>query len=179
MSEEINSNILDWARQAEETAVGARFGSIGTFQDRLKGFIELKDPQTWTPFGMAAQYRPFSHDIITDMLVKIGYVPLSLIIVGGGACLIWWHYRCLSIQDLSDRSLCIRITAILVATGICSVAYGNLLFVSPVNSMIGLMIAVGAVTIRRNLPHRSTDFAPAPIPARDSMPPRLGMAGEK
>jgi hypothetical protein len=148
-SEYLNHKIIDWTLIFEKTAIGQKFGSIGTFQDRLKGFINLSDPNNWTPFGVPESARDFAHDQITEILLKLGYVPLCCGMAVVGLCISWWHRSCLKIADPNERRLLIFLTAILVATGICGLGYGNLIFVAPINSMIGILLGLGMSVLRR------------------------------
>jgi len=148
-SEWLNSQILTWATQFEGTFIGSKIGSIGTFQDRLKGFIALNDGANWAPFGLPENERPFAHDQITEVLLKFGYIPLAVILIIVTICLVWWHRKCLRIEDVADRKLMIAITAIAVAVVSCSLAYGNLLFVAPVNSFVGFLLGLGFAALHR------------------------------
>lgn len=149
-SEYLNSRILDWAISFESTAFGQKFGSIGSYQDRLKGFIELSDSSNWTPFGVPQQARMFAHDQITDILLKLGYVPLLILLLVGIAGATWWHRSCLKVKDPGDRKFLILLSATMAALGICGLGYGNLIFVAPVNSVLGAMLGVGMSAIWRN-----------------------------
>jgi hypothetical protein len=149
-SEWLNNQILGWSLEFEKTTVGRAFGTLGTYQARLGGFTHLANPSNWKPFGLDKRDRPVVHDQITETLLILGYVPLFAIIMIGLVLLFWWHRRCLRICDPNSRSLMISLTAIIVSLGVCGVAYGNLLFVAPVNSLLGVLIALGMITIRRD-----------------------------
>lgn len=149
-SEWLNNSILEWSSDLEETAFGKSFGSLGSYQARLAGFMELAEPKNWTPFGQEEGVRAFSHDQITETLVKVGYVPLFMILSTAASIAFWWHRKCLQIKNPDDRLFLISLTAITVSLGICSLAYGNLLFVAPINSLLGMLIGMGMVTIRRD-----------------------------
>ena len=149
-SEWLNNSILAWSADLEGTAFGKAFGSLGTYQARLASFIQLTSPESWTPFGLDNRERPEAHDQITETLLKIGYVPLFAMLLVGGSFVFWWHRRCLKTHHLADRSFLISLTAIIVSMGVCGLAYGNMLFVAPVNSLLGAMIGLGMATIRRD-----------------------------
>lgn len=64
---------------------------LGTAQDRVQGWANLtQESQLWQPFGFAASGISvknttnadfhWGHDALIDALIKIGYVPLSLIV---------------------------------------------------------------------------------------------------
>jgi hypothetical protein len=142
-SEFLHQNILKWSYEIGGSALGEKFGTLGTFQDRLKGFMALSDPQYWTPFGLKEESRPFVHDQITEILIKLGYVPLTIIALVLCLCLVWWHRKCLSSNSIEARKFLSTLTGIIITLGICGIAYGNLLFVAPVNSLLGAMIGAG------------------------------------
>lgn len=144
----LNDRLLVWTVQFESTSLGKKFGTLGTYQDRLKGLISLQDGRNWTPFGMPPEERPGFHDQITEIVLKLGYVPL---LVGAGAillCIAWWHRRSLSMADPMTRKFMTSLSAVIVSLGICGVAYGNMLFVAPVNSVLGILLGIGMSTIR-------------------------------
>jgi hypothetical protein len=149
-SEWINSSILMWSSDLEGTVLGDMIGSLGSYQARLAGFMELANLKNWAPFGLEEGIRPKTHDQITELLVKIGYVPLFTLLTSVASVIFWWHRKCLQIQNPNDRLFLTSLTGIIVSLGICSVAYGNLIFVAPVNSLLGVMIGMGMATIRRD-----------------------------
>jgi hypothetical protein len=164
-SEFLNSQILDWTVRFESTALGRKVGSIGTYQDRLKSLISLSEPRNWSPFGLPENARPFIHDQITEVVVKLGYVPLIGIIIVVIFSATWWHYNCLKIKDMGERSLVRNISAIIVSLAICGLAYGNMLFVAPVNSILGIFIGLGMGSIYRSKIARKT-----PVPVQIVIP---------
>jgi hypothetical protein len=173
-SEWLNNSILEWSTQFEKTAFGQAFGTLGTYQARLAGFMELADPDNWKPFGLDENSLPQAHDMITETLLKVGYVPLFAVLLTGLTLVSWWHRRCLRVHQPDDRRFMIALTAIIVSLGICSLAYGNLLFVAPVNSLLGVMIGLGMATLRRDQAERkaavSNTALPQASPNRTSQP---------
>lgn len=154
----INDQILYWSSKFEATAIGQKFGTLGTYQDRLKGMISLSEGKYWTPFGLPPEERPFFHDQITEVLLTLGYVPLAAGTILLFSCLAWWHRRCLSAPTPEERRFLINLSAITLSIGACGVAYGNMIFVAPVNSLLGCLIGIGMATIRS----RYTVVAAAP-----------------
>jgi len=73
-----------------------RFGStaemrqmmvLGTLNARLDSMASFAtDPNLWTPFGLAAAgsnyHVDWVHDILTEMLVLVGFVPLAFLVCG-------------------------------------------------------------------------------------------------
>lgn len=149
-SEWLDSQILGWSNQFESTAFGAKFGTLGTYQDRLRSFALLNQPAYWSPFGLSENERPGTHDQITSLLTRLGYVPLMIALAGLAAALWWWHRKCLRISEPSDRRFLNLLTAVIVTLGICGMAYGNMIFVAPVNSVLGILIGLGMSVIARD-----------------------------
>jgi sulfur relay (sulfurtransferase) DsrF/TusC family protein len=139
-----------WSSQIEGTNFGNAVGSLGTYQARLSGFMALADLNNWTPFGMDEGRVPLSHDQISETLLKMGYVSLFIMFLIGSVSAFWWHRKCLRVRNLEDRVFLVSLSAIIVSLSICGLAYGNMLFVSPVNSLLGVMIGLGMVTLRRD-----------------------------
>ncbi|MBB5350808.1 hypothetical protein HNR46_001042 [Haloferula luteola] len=149
-SEWIYNNINVWSQSFEATAIGEKFGTLGTYQARLSSFMLLTEADNWTPFGLDPKVRPFTHDLITQSLVTVGYIPLGVCLALLGGVIAWWHSSCLKVKDASSRKLLVYLTAIIVALGVSGLAYGNLLFVAPVNSVLGLLLGLGMVEIRKS-----------------------------
>lgn len=149
-SQWLNDQILYWSVQFEATAIGEKFGTLGTYQARLNSLMSLSDSRNWTPFGLPKEEYPYMHDQVTELLVKLGYVPLLGLLLLIAVTIFWWHARCLKIKDLKERRFLITLTTIIVSLGVCGVAYGNLLFVAPVNSVLGVMLGLGMAGIRRD-----------------------------
>ncbi|GAA5483653.1 hypothetical protein [Haloferula sargassicola] len=150
-SEAIYNNILQWSDSFENTSLGSHFGTLGTYQDRLQGFINLTDGKNWLPFGIDSEHRPWSHDPISGMIFTMGYVPFGIALMAAVIGLSWWHSKMLAIKDESTRALLIRLTAVVAALGACGVGYGNLLFVAPVNAFLGALVGVAVSCLRREL----------------------------
>ena len=60
---------------------------LGTLDARLESMASFAtDPSIWTPFGLKAAGSDaqinWVHDILTENLVRIGYIPLSILVVG-------------------------------------------------------------------------------------------------
>ncbi|NJM37492.1 MAG: hypothetical protein HC845_06295 [Akkermansiaceae bacterium] len=163
-SEWINDSILGWSAQLESTAFGKAFGSLGTYQARLTGFMQLTEPTNWKPFGLNENSTAKAHDMITETLLKVGYVPLFFALMIGATIVSWWHRKCLKIHQPDERKFMITLTAIIVSLGVCSLAYGNLLFVAPVNSLLGIMIGLGMSTIRRDQVEKKAAASAATAP---------------
>lgn len=179
-SEWLNNSILDWSNQFEQTAFGRAFGTLGTYQARLGGFMQLAEPDNWKPFGLNENSTATAHDMITETLLNVGYVPLFAVFLIGSLLVGWWHRRCLGMDRPDDRKFMITLTAIMVSLGVSCLAYGNLLFVAPVNSLLGVMIGLGMATIRRDQAEKRAAFRTIPLPqAIRNQPPQLSLQGLK
>ncbi len=180
-SEWLNSQILVWTGDLESTSLGKKMGSIGTFQDRIKSFMALNRAENWSPFGLPPNMRPFTHDQISELVVKLGYVPMGIAFLGQTIFLVWWHRNCLKIKDPADRKLLITLDAIIITLLICSVAYGNMMFVAPVNSVLGMLIGISMSVFVRNKelqknPLAAAAYNPSPNPPAP-IPSHLGTPG--
>lgn len=165
----INDEILYWSSIFESTAFGKQFGTLGTYQDRLKGMIALSEGRNWTPFGLPASEQPFFHDQITEVVVRLGYIPLLIGLIALFSCVGWWHRRCLRAQDPMTRKFLISLTAIIASLGICGIAYGNMLFVAPVNSILGILLGLGMVTIRQTRRSEGAALNPTKSPQLEEL----------
>ncbi len=151
----INANILDWSYSLGGTAIGRQIGTLGIFQARLDGFINLSDFNYWTPFGLPENLRPSSHDPVTRILMTVGFIPLGIALLLLSFLVFWWHRQILRMSNLTDRRFVIALTTVIVLLGISGVLYGNLFFVAPVNSLLGAMIGLCMARIRHDFIDRS------------------------
>jgi hypothetical protein len=158
---------------------------LGTFQDRLKGYANLTtEPELWQPFGFAASGMDprratnagfsWGHDALIDTLIKFGYIPLSVALIGGFYLL----FRLLRyMYSLSNRSiqfkttrLCLALNAgILVGAMSSGAQFRNF----PQNFYFVLWIAIPFATYQQAMLARknaakavsSADSLPASYPA--------------
>lgn len=141
-SEFIYDNINVWSMEMTATSMGEKFGSLGTFQARLTGFKNLLVVENWQPLGFEEGYEPMSHDPITTLLYRFGYIPLALTLIVSAAVVQCWHTTLFHLEDTQDRAYYTKLTAIIAALLLAGLLYGNLLFVSPVNALLGALIGV-------------------------------------
>lgn len=147
-SEYLNDQVLVWSDDLLNSALGQSFGTLGTMQARLHSFTNLLDPNMWTPFGIPLEDLPPNHDMMTNFLTRFGYVSLSLTLIAMYGFIVWWHRRILAINEGAVRNYLIKMSAVIVALFVCGLAYGNLIFVSPVNAFVGVLIATAFVFVR-------------------------------
>lgn len=141
-SQFIYENINVWSADLTSTFLGDKFGSLGTYQARLTGFINLLEIENWKPFGFEDGFEPLSHDPLSTILFRFGYLPLLSMLIVGGSVLIMWHRNLYRVRSEVDRGYYTKLTAVIAALVLSGLLYGNLLFVSPVNALLGALIGV-------------------------------------
>jgi len=141
-SEYIYDNINILSMEMTATSMGEKFGSLGSYQARLTGFKNLLVIENWQPLGFDEGFEPMSHDPITTLLYRFGYIPLALTLIVSGTVVKWWHTTLFHLEDTQDRAYYTGLTAIIAALLLAGLLYGNLLFVSPVNALFGALIGV-------------------------------------
>ena len=77
-------------RGNEYTDAGRQTTSLGTFNGRLASMNQVvSDPEMWTPFGFKLSDKKVSdlrypvHEGVGNLLVRIGYIPFTLLAIGG------------------------------------------------------------------------------------------------
>jgi hypothetical protein len=107
---------------------------IQTYTDRLRGYLELRDPDNYTLFGTS--HEVFSHDSMTGALFNYGVVPLALMLVIAFVCLVKLHRWVLRLPAGRERRLaCLLFGAGLgVVSG--AVLFGGVAGVFPVNAFM-------------------------------------------
>jgi hypothetical protein len=122
---------------------------VGTFSDRLHGFTNLvTNPDVYTLFGYGAgrgsdESDPlFSHDMISNMLVTHGVVPLLGIAIIGGMFLSRMHARLYRLQDPHHCRLAAGFLGLVFALVVLSALSGSVLATFPVSAMLWLWFAM-------------------------------------
>lgn len=131
-----------------DNALGERVVVTGTLVGRLDSFRELHNPDVWSPFGLLLAGREeitdsfLVHDIITDTLVRIGYVPMAV----GGIVGLFLMYRA---HDISwrmrpgpHRNMLYWIYAMLAGLMVGSLANPAQLRTYPVNTLFFMLIGM-------------------------------------
>ncbi|MFC5050693.1 hypothetical protein ACFPK9_08710 [Rubritalea spongiae] len=158
----IYDNINAWSDGLTSTPVGEKLGTLGTYQDRLEGFMNLSEVENWKPLGFEEGFEPLSHDPLSMILFRFGYVPLGSMLAAVAGVLVVWHRKLYKMQSDDDRIYYTRLTAVVAALVLSGLLYGNLLFVSPVNAVLGALVGVvfGGIrdTGRRNLGRSMSDL---------------------
>lgn len=138
----IYHNINSWSADLASNPIGEKFGGLGTYQSRLTGFMNVTEVGNWKPLGFEGGFEPLSHDPLSTILFRFGYVPLGAMLAVVVGVLIVWHHKIYKIQSDVDRKYYTRLTAIIAALVLAGLLYGNLLFVSPVNAVLGALTGI-------------------------------------
>jgi len=137
----------DWQEQAFR---------LGTVSDRLMGYQNiLTNPGTWPLFANPLKFRPadlgyedveYSHDILSQMILRVGAVPVFVGICAG-IFVLWQAHRAilrLPLQKNGIRILAARIMAVVMVFLLSQVA-GAGLTVFPMNFWFGIFTGLLSV----------------------------------
>jgi hypothetical protein len=129
--------------------LATQLSQVGTFSDRLHGFSNLlTNPEVYTLFGHGRgrgtdPSDPFyAHDIVSNVLVVHGLVPLLAFAIVGGVVLTRLHRRVLSIQEQHHRLLASGFLALAFSFVAVSLVSGSVLGTFPVNALFWLCLAL-------------------------------------
>jgi len=146
---------------ATNTDWGRDVLNVSTFSDRLKGWILLGKPSTYTVFGRlfkkAEQGRivgqndaDFHHDVITSIVLETGVVGL-LLTAGTGAFLLFkTHSYLLGIQSPARRWEASMFLACGFTVSAISITTGNIFTTVPLNLAIWTAFGSFAVLCKEN-----------------------------
>ena len=165
-----NRLLIEWQDQifAEyaDTDEAQQVLVIGTLTGRLESMREFAtNPEIWTPFGLGIADKSLSgslqgdqvHDVMTEFLVKIGYIPMAVMLFSGG----WLFLKVMEI-NFSFRSKgdarCFRFYMALgggmLLTGL---SQGKMLFIFPTNLFWCLFFGMAFAVYRRSLIHKKNE----------------------
>ncbi|MDB6132396.1 MAG: hypothetical protein JWM59_639 [Verrucomicrobiales bacterium] len=126
--------------------VTLRTVTISTFIDRLMSYQKLvQDGELWTPFGwkLAGKTQSlFVHDAISDLLMKLGYIPLGTIFLFGIYAMWRMHRTVLSAPDPLSRRIGVTSAAFFVGSLSGCLATPAQLYMFPANFLMWLFPAV-------------------------------------
>jgi hypothetical protein len=127
---------------------------LNTFSDRLKGFSSvLLNPDAYTLFGYGGERGGdpldplYNHDLLSNVLVRYGAVPLMTMVVFVSGCLIRTHQLVLAIKDTGKRRLGAGMLAMVLSLIAISITSGNVLGIFPVNTLFWLGISCAIVVL--------------------------------
>lgn len=122
---------------------------VGTFSDRLHGFANLvTNPDVYTLFGHGRGRGKdpsdplYSHDIVSNVLVVHGLVPLLAFAIVGCVVLARMHKRILNLQDRHHRLLATGFLGLALSFVAISLVSGSVLGTFPVNALFWLCLAL-------------------------------------
>lgn len=129
--------------------LGAEMTSIGTFSDRLMGFRNIiLNPEAYTWFGYGSERGSdpsdplYNHDLISNMIVRYGCVPLFVMGVAGFLIARHMHRAVHRVQDADDQRLAAACLGVAFAVVAASLLSGNVLATFPNNIVFWLLISV-------------------------------------
>lgn len=155
--------ISDTLVQLAGSTLDAEFVSVNTFSDRLQGFTSvLLNPKAYTLFGHGANAvtsstdELYNHDLMSNILVRFGAVPLLSMIVLMVSFVRWIHKQILSVDSWYQRRWCAAMISTVLALIAISMVSGNVLTVFPVNVIFWLSVSAVIVAVRQPSPLASS-----------------------
>lgn len=127
------------------TAIGEQFVRFWTICDRLDGMHDLAhNPLMWTPFGYGAKGASdmhdaglvASHDLISNLLLEIGWLPLSVLLIIFAVVLRSFHQSMWSLRGSSVFNICLWMAGIEFGLLVHNVFAGNVTSTFPVNFFV-------------------------------------------
>jgi hypothetical protein len=124
------------------TAIGEQFVRFWTICDRLEGMHDLAhNPLMWTMFGYGSKGAAdmhearmvASHDLISNMLLEIGWLPLSLVLIIAAVALHSFHRSVWNLRGSPMFSICLWMVGVEFGLLIHNIFAGNVTSTFPVN----------------------------------------------
>lgn len=164
-----------------DTAFGQQATSLSTLSARLVGWRNLtRDSSLWSAFGVDEatldnvgdtnletglqidnMSAGMTHDALTQLIVKYGLVPFSVIASGVLAMLFWFHSLPFQFRDPNDRRLTVMILACIVAIGISGLSSGMHV---PINALLFFFVGMGLSMAVRAKELKTAPIASEPNP---------------
>ncbi len=122
--------------------------TTGTINGRLESFLALQDGDIWSPFGLKLAGREhaadsvFVHDILTDTLVRIGYIPCLLAMLLGVYIVIKLHKNIWDSKNLTHKVYLNLLVALTIGIGVGAVSSPSQLRTFPINTLFFLLIGL-------------------------------------
>jgi hypothetical protein len=165
--------VLD--RIAGDSQFAGQMSRIGTFSDRLMGFIALtKNPEVYTLFGYGADRGTdprdplFCHDMITGTVVRYGVVTALIFGIIVIRVLTLSHRVIYRLDDPSHRRLGATLLALAFSFFVVSMISGTILQVFPVNVFLFLFLSLLVLVAQTAAKLHGTTNQPL---ASDGLPP--------
>lgn len=162
------------------TAIGEQFVRFWTICDRLEGMHDLAhNPLMWTMFGYGSKGASdmhdagmvASHDLISNLLLEIGWLPLGVLCVIFAIVLRSFHQSMWGLRGSSVFNICLWMAGIEFGLLVHNVFAGNVTSTFPVNFfawfIAGALNACIAYPEERALAaKRGAGPTPGPVPMR-------------
>ncbi len=156
------------------TALGEQLSRFWTICARLDGMHDLAhNPLMWTMFGYGTKgasdmydaHLVASHDLISNLLLEIGWLPLGLLLIVAAVGLHSFHRSVLGLRGTSFYNICVWMVGIEFGLLLHNVFAGNVTSTFPVNFfcwfIAGAINACIAYHEGRRATARSSQRAPA------------------
>jgi hypothetical protein len=138
----------DWLFNKYGTSAEARQTLvIGTLDARLESMSNFVNEESlWSPFGLKLAGREMEvklvHDILSETIVKIGYIPLSILVLGTLAC-VFISFRALFRMPLgTHRTLAAYFMALTIGMLAAGFSQGAMILYFPINLIWCLFFAM-------------------------------------
>ena len=132
---------------------------LQTFSERLQSFNQLKDPNTYSLFGL--EHEIFFHDEITAAIVRHGVIPVLCLAIIASVILVKIHKSLLQLTTLTERRAAALLLGLSAATFAGGALVGGIFGTFPSNVYWWLMMsAVLMMTLARR--RDSLDLAEEP-----------------
>ncbi len=124
------------------TAIGVQFSRFWTICDRLDGMHDIAhNPLMWTMFGYGTKgaadlheaHMVASHDLISNLLLEIGWLPLGILLVIAALALHSFHRSVLGLRGTPVFSICLWMVGIEFGLLVHNIFAGNVTSTFPVN----------------------------------------------
>lgn len=124
------------------TAIGEQFVRFWTICDRLEGMHDLAhNPLMWTVFGYGSKaaadmheaHMVASHDLISNLLLEIGWLPLGLLIIVSAIALRSFHRSVWTLRGTPVFNICLWMIGVEFGLLIHNIFAGNITSTFPVN----------------------------------------------
>lgn len=167
------------------TAIGEQFSRFWTICARLDGMHDLAhNPLMWTMFGYGAKgaadlnetHMVASHDLISNMLLEIGWLPFGILLVIAALALHSFHRSVFGLRGTPVFSICLWMVGILFGLLVHNVFAGNVTSTFPVNFFCWFIAGALNACIIHQEALRSEKRSPQP-PAVPVRPPSFAHAG--
>ena len=161
--------------QLAQTDYGVSVLTLGTYSDRLKGFINLmSSKEMYSLFGLRDISEltdlTYNHDPISTVLIEHGVVGLAILLIGATVMIVWVHRKLLAMPVGRDRTLAVLLASLLAGWTAAEVLVKAVITTFPLNALYWLFIGTLARLISRtNDPADTAEKAPN-LPSRPARP---------